>query len=255
MQITTWNVNSAKVRHERIVAWLQNHAPDVLCLQELKGETESFPRIEFEALGYTSAVLGQKTYNGVAILSTHELTDVTYGLGDNAEDDQARFIAATTGGVRVLCAYVPNGGEVGGPRYPYKLEWLSRLHRYLEKEEDPSAPLALCGDFNVAPFDDDSHPDWHDTVLTHPDVRDALNKVASWGLEDVFRPHHPEGGVYSWWDYRRLGFPKNRGARIDHVYCTPSLAKRCTNAWIDREERKGEKPSDHAPVTAEFSDA
>lgn len=253
MQIVTWNVNSAKVRHDRILNWLSRNKPELVCLQELKSETEAFARIEYEALGYDCAVIGQKTYNGVAILSLAPLTNVRYGLDDDTDDDQARFVAATANGVRVLCAYVPNGGEVGGPRYPYKLAWLRRLRAFLDEHEDPKTDLALCGDFNVAPFDDDAHPQWHDTVLTHPEVRDALDDVANWGLKDVVRPHHPRGGVYSWWDYRRLGFPKNKGARIDHIYCTHSLAGRCEGAWIDREERKGEKPSDHAPVVAEFS--
>ena len=253
MQLATWNVNSAKARHERMLAWLGRLEPDVVCLQELKGETDAFSRIEYEALGYDCAVYGQKTYNGVAILSRTELSEVRVGFDDDVDDPQARFIAATTQGVRILCAYVPNGGEVGGPRYPYKLQWLKRLRDYLNTHESPDTPTILCGDFNVAPFDDDVAPEWQDSVLTHPDVRVALENVRQWGFEDVVRAKHPAGGLFSWWDYRQLGFAKNKGARIDHIYATRSMAERCTEARVDRDERKGKKPSDHAPVLATFS--
>ncbi len=254
MKLATWNINSIRAREERLLAWLERHEPDVLCLQELKVQEEAFPFEAVEQAGYAASVHGQKTYNGVAILSRSEPTDVTCGMGDGADDPQARLVAATIDGVRIVCVYVPNGKEVGDPKYAYKLDWLDRLRRHLDGRYDSNDDLVVCGDTNVAIDDKDvANPDaWADSVLCHADARQALAKVCDWGLVDVFRQHHPDGGVYSWWDYRRLGFPKNDGLRIDHILATQGLAKRCTSASIDRDERKGSKPSDHAPVMAEF---
>jgi exodeoxyribonuclease-3 len=197
---------------------------------------------------------GQKTYNGVAILSRSEPADVATGLADGIDDPQARLISAEVGGVRILSAYVPNGSVVGSDKYGYKLDWLSRLRGHLGRRCDPAAPVVLCGDLNVARFDDEvAHPDaWGGSVLCHPTARDALERVREWGFTDVVRQHHPEGGLYSWWDYRAGAFPRNNGLRIDHVWATAPLAARCTSAEIDRDERKGAKPSDHAPVVAVF---
>lgn len=257
MKVVTWNVNSIRVREERALAWLKQHTPDVLCLQELKVEDHKFPLAGFEELGYEIAAHGQKTYNGVAILARGPIEDVRIGLDDGVDDDQARLIAGTVSGVRILSAYFPNGGEVDGPRYPYKLEWMKRLRDYLDRHHSPEENLLLCGDYNVAPFDDDARKleEWKDSVLMHPDVRGALTHIADFGLHDLFRPFHPEGGVFSWWDYRQLGFQKNNGLRIDHVYATDSMKARCTAAYVDRDERKGKGPSDHAPVVFEFDDA
>jgi exodeoxyribonuclease-3 len=249
LKIATWNVNSIKARKDRLLAFLQRHTPDVVCLQELKVETEAFPLAEVHGLGYQSLVHGQKTYNGVAILARSALEEPRVGLGEG-DDDQARVISARVEGVRVMSVYVPNGGSPDSDKWQYKLAWLERLVRYLEREHTPTEPLVLCGDLNIAPDDSDvARPDeWRETVLCAPQVRAAFRRLVAWGLVDVFRKLHPDGGVYSWWDYRLLGFPKNNGLRIDHVLATEPVAQRCESALIDREERKGKLPSDHAPV-------
>ena len=254
MKIATWNVNSVRARLERLIAWLEAHRPDVLCLQETKCVTEAFPYEPIAAAGYHAAVWGQKAYNGVAILSPVEPADVRCGMVDGADDPQARLISATIGDVNVISAYFPNGREVGAEAYAYKLAWMARLREHLEREFSPSRPLALCGDFNVVLDDlDAAHPrQWDNTVLCHADARDALAGIRQWGLTDVFRKHNADGGVYSWWDYRGLSFPKNNGLRLDHVYATAPLAETSTSAGADRDERKGDKPSDHVPVTVEF---
>ncbi len=252
MIIATWNVNSVRARLERLRSWLQRRRPDVVCLQELKVVDEAFPADPLRELGYHSVVHGQKTYNGVAILSRDEPRHVHRGLED--DDPQARLIAARVGGVRVVSVYVPNGESVGSGKYAYKLAWMECLRGWLSRRCSPDEPLVLCGDFNVAPDDRDvAFPDlWADSVLCHPDVRKALAGILAWGLEDVVRRHHPEGGIYSWWDYRMLAFPRNNGLRIDHVFATRVLAARCTAAEVDRDERRGDKPSDHAPVIVTF---
>jgi exodeoxyribonuclease-3 len=256
MKIATWNVNSIRSREERLLKWLDRQQPDVVCLQELKVTEDKFP---FEALreaGYYAAVHGQKTYNGVAILSRTEPQNIEMSFDDGVDDPQARVISAVIENVRILSVYVPNGASVGSEKWDYKLEWFERLHRYLEGRADPQSPLALCGDFNIAPDDNDvAHPQvWQDSVLCHEDGRRALKKVSDWGLVDAFRLKHPEGGIYSWWDYRRLAFPKNDGLRIDHIFVTAPLTDRVVSAEVDRQERKGKLPSDHAPVIVELSD-
>ena len=254
MKIATWNVNSIRSRLERFLSWLERTGPDVVCLQELKVTEDVFPFDPIRAAGYHAAVYGQKAYNGVAILAREEPAHVDRGLGDDVDDPQARLIAADVAGVRVISAYVPNGQMVGSEKYDYKLDWIRRLSGYLERRCQPSDPLVLCGDFNVAPDNGDvANPEkWAGSVLCRQTGRDALDDVRRWGLTDVFRQHHPEGGVYSWWDYRMLAFPKDDGLRIDHIFATQLLVQRCTSAEIDREERKGQKPSDHAPVVAVF---
>ena len=255
MVIATWNVNSLKARLERALAWLERTQPDVVCLQELKLTGDQFPAEVLAAAGYHAAVHGQPTYNGVAILARTAPENVAVGLGDGEEDPQARLIAADVAGVRVISAYFPNGGEVGSDKWAYKLRWMERLKDHLARHYHPAQPLALCGDYNVAPADlDVARPDeWRDSVLCHPDARAALQALGDWGLVDTFRQVHPELRAYSWWDYRMLAFPKGNGLRIDHVYCTAALAARCTEAVIDRDERKGDKPSDHAPVRVTFA--
>jgi exodeoxyribonuclease-3 len=254
MKIATWNVNSIRARRERLLRWLLAQKPDVVCLQETKVRDEEFPSLDLRAAGYHSAIHGQKTYNGVAILSLEKPEDVESGLGGEVDDPQARAISARVGGVRVMSAYVPNGREVGSEAYDYKLEWLRRLRACLDRDHTPSEPVVVCGDFNVAPEARDvaDPPAWEGSVLFHPEVREALQGVLSWGLTDVFRQHHDEPGLYSWWDYRMLAFPKNKGLRIDHIFASQPLASRCTAAFIDRNERKGKQPSDHAPVVASF---
>jgi exodeoxyribonuclease-3 len=256
MKIATWNVNSIRAREERLLAWLEREQPDVSCLQELKVTDEDFPFDELDAAGYHAAVFGQKTYNGVAILSRSDTTNVRRGMDDGVDDPQARLIQADVGGVRFVNGYFPNGKEVGSPKYEYKIAWMKRLVEHLQRTAKPSDDLVLCGDFNVAPYEDDvANPEkWQHSVLCHHEAREALEAIRDWGFTDVFRVHHPGGGVYSWWDYRMLGFPKGDGLRIDHIYATESVATRCSGARVDRDERKGKKPSDHAPVIAEIEE-
>jgi len=237
------------------LAWLARKQPELLCLQELKAANDDFPSAAVEALGYQAAVHGQRTYNGVAILSRAPLAEVEMGFRDGDDDAQARVISARVGGIRVVCTYFPNGGEVGSEKFAYKLRWMERIYRYLERTLKKGESAVLCGDFNVAPEDRDvARPEeWKDSVLCHPEARAALARIADLGLVDTFRRHHSEGGHYSWWDYRMLGFPKNNGLRIDHIFSTEPLAARCIDAEIDRNERKGKQPSDHAPVLATFS--
>ncbi len=254
MKVATWNVNSIRSRLERLLRWLDKVHPDVVCLQELKAREEVFPYEPIREAGYHAAVHGQKTYNGVAILSASEPRAVERGMGDDLDDAQARLISAEVEGVRIISAYVPNGQVVGSEKYMYKLDWMRRLRGHLGRQFEPSAPLILCGDLNVARDDlDVADPEkWAGSVLCHQEARDSLERIREWGLTDVFRQHHPEGGLYSWWDYRMLAFPKDDGLRIDHIFATDPMARRCTSAEIDREERKGPKPSDHAPVIATF---
>jgi exodeoxyribonuclease-3 len=256
VKLASWNVNSIRVRRERLVRWLEAHRPDVLCLQELKATEAQFPFEAVREAGYEAAISAQKTYNGVAILARRGLAldDVSVGLGDGVDDPAARLIAATVGGIRVVTVYVPNGQVVGSDKYAYKLEWFRRLRTYLERHHRATDPLVLCGDFNVAPEPRDvQFPDrWEKSVLFHPEVRAALRTVTDWGLTDTFRIHHQEGGAYSWWDYRMLAFPKNDGLRLDLVLATAPLARRCTETAIDREERKGKLASDHVPALASF---
>ena len=254
MKLATWNVNSIRARLDRLTSWLETYHPDVVCLQETKVEDGSFPFDPLKDLGYHVSHAGQKTYNGVAILSREAPTDVRRGLDDGEDDPQARLIGATVGGVRVISAYVPNGDEPGSPKFEYKLKWLSRLRRHLDTHYNARQPLILCGDFNVAPDERDVHDPavWERTVLFNPEARSALVDVTRFGLIDTFRIHCQDPGKYSWWDYRMLAFPKNRGLRIDHVFATAPLAEACRSASIDREARKGKQPSDHAPVLATF---
>jgi exodeoxyribonuclease-3 len=227
-----------------------------LCLQELKVANADFPYDEIRACGYDSAVFGQKTYNGVAIVSRSPVSNVVEGLGDGEDDPQARLVSAEIEDITILSAYFPNGGEVGSDKFDYKLRWMTRLRETLATRFDPKTDqFALCGDFNVAPWDDDmGRPDeWRSSVLACDAVREALAALASFGLHDVVRPFHPAGGVFSWWDYRGRGFERGNGLRIDHIYCTSKLAERAIGAVVDREERARKSPSDHAPVIAEFA--
>ena len=254
MQVVTWNVNSVRSRKDRVAAWLESHGPDVVCLQETKTVDETFPVDAFSALGYKLALFGQKTYNGVAILARSDLTNVRRGLPGDGPDDQKRILVADVAGVTVVNIYVPNGSEVGSEKFAYKMDWLQRLRAYLDDDFDPAAPMVLCGDFNIAPQERDCHDpeEWRGKVLFHPDEHAALARLRDWGLVDAFRLHHQEEGHFSWWDYRAAAFRRNRGMLIDHLLVTGSLAARCTGVVIDRDERAGEKPSDHAPVTATF---
>ena len=255
LRIATWNVNSVKARQARLLGWLRDHHPDVLCLQEIKTPDDAYPGDEVRREGYDSAVFGQKAYNGVALVSPHPILGVRKGMGD--DDPQARLIGGTVKGVAVYSAYFPNGRTVGSESYAYKLAWMGHLLEMLETYHDPCDPLVLAGDFNVAPDDRDAENPrrWAASVLCHADSRQALERIRAWGFVDVVRKHNPQGGLYSWWDYRRLAFPRNDGLRIDHVFATMPMAETSTAAWVDRDQRKGRKtdiPSDHAPVVVDF---
>ncbi|MFW6066863.1 MAG: exodeoxyribonuclease III [Myxococcota bacterium] len=254
MRIATWNINSLKARQERLMAWLKRAEPDVVCLQELKCTADKVPIDALKDAGYETVAHCQKTYNGVAILSRSPAGEPTRGMNDGSDDAQARLVSADVNGVRVICAYFPNGQRVGSDKYAYKLDWMHRLRRWLDDHFEPSQPIVLAGDFNVAPDDADvARPEeWADTVLCHDDAREALARIRDFGFVDVFRKHHPDGGIYSWWDYRRLSFPKGNGLRIDHVYATRPVADRSVDARVDRDERKGKSPSDHAPVVVDL---
>ena len=254
MKITTWNVNSLKVRLPHVLDWLAANPVDALGIQETKLTDDKFPLEELRAAGINAAYIGQKTYNGVAILSPHEITDVAYDL-PGFDDPQKRVIAATIQGVRVVNVYVPNGSEVGSEKYAYKLRWLAALRDYLADELSRHPQLAVTGDYNIAPGLEDTHdPDyWEGNILCSDAERAAFSELLALGLTDSFRLfEHPEK-TFSWWDYRKLGFQLNKGLRIDHVLITDALKQRCTSCEVDRAPRKLERPSDHAPVTASFS--
>ncbi len=252
MKIASWNINSLRKRQDRMLAWLESTQPDVVCLQETKCTDEQFPALALRAAGYHAAYCGEKSYNGVAILSRTAPTEVRTSPGDEVIDTQARVIAATVDGIRVYSIYVPNGQAIGSSAYEYKLKWFSRLRDCLAREK--SEKVLVAGDLNVAPADVDVHdPDlWRGAIMCSDEERAALRKVCELGFSDTLRLHHKETGLFSWWDYRMLSFPKNRGLRIDAVLASAPLSKRCTAAGIDREMRKGKEPSDHAPVWAHF---
>ena len=252
MKIACWNINSLRKRQDRLFAWLEATKPDIVCLQETKCPDEQFPVLALQAAGYYSAYHGEKSYNGVAILSKSEPRDVRASFCDEVVDPQARVIAARIDHLHVFSIYAPNGQAIGSAAYEYKLNWYARLRDCLAKEQ--TAESMVCGDFNVAPEDIDVHdPDlWRGAIMCSERERRAFQQLCESGFQDTLRLHHKEGGLFSWWDYRMLAFPKNRGLRIDAILASKSLAKKCTDAGIDREMRKGREPSDHAPVWAEF---
>lgn len=255
MRIATWNVNSIRARMPRVEGWLEEWKPDLLCVQETKVRDEEFPIEPFTAIGYKVAFFGQKTYNGVALIAREEPADVFRALPDDPEDADRRVISGRIGKIRVINVYAPNGTELGSPRFEYKLEWFRRLRACLEGLGSPEDPLLLCGDINIAPDDRDVYdPDgWRGKLLFHPDEHKVLRELMDWGLTDAFRLKTDEGGHYSWWDYRGGMFHKGNGLRIDLILVTKPLEPRVQKVTIDREARKGEKPSDHAPVVIDLS--
>jgi exodeoxyribonuclease-3 len=253
MKIATWNVNSMKVRLPHVVEWLQNHEPDVLVLQEIKQLAENFPTEALQEIGYHSIASGQKTYNGVAVISKTPATDPVTDFPD-LDDPQRRILASTVDGVRIIDLYIPNGSEVGSEKYAYKLNWLKSLRNFLEAEMRRHENVVVLGDFNIAPADADVYdPEkWGDAILCSPLEREALGELFKLGLTDVFRKfEHPEG-TFSWWDYRAAGFRRNAGLRIDLILTSDSMTERCKASYVDKEPRAWERPSDHAPVVAEF---
>lgn len=255
MRIVTWNVNSLKARLPRVEEWLADVQPDVLCMQETKLADDAFPALTFAALGYESAHHGQGQWNGVAILSRVGLTDVVANFADGEPADaEARLITATCGGVRVTSVYVPNGRSLDHDHYQYKLRWLARLRAHMAAQGSPDDPLVVTGDFNIAPTDLDVYDPRKFVDATHvsPAERAELAALCDWGFTDLFRQHHSEGKLYSWWDYRAGDFHMGRGLRIDLVLGTRPVAERCRFSIIDRNARKGQSPSDHAPVIVDL---
>jgi exodeoxyribonuclease-3 len=261
VRLATWNVNSVRARLDRVTAWIERSDVDVVALQETKCRDDQFPTEAFEKLGYEVAHFGLSQWNGVAVASRVGLTDVEIGFpgqpcwGDD-EQTEARALGATCGGVRVWSLYIPNGRALGDPHYDYKLQWLGALReagsRWLA--DDPAAQVALCGDWNVAPTDDDVWDPAFFEGRTHTSApeRAAFSAVVDAGFADVVRPHAPGPGVYTYWDYTQLRFPKRQGMRIDFLLASPALASRVSGALIDRQERKGKGASDHAPVIVEL---
>jgi exodeoxyribonuclease-3 len=259
MKLATWNVNSLKVRLPHLFSWLEQSPADVICLQETKLEDKSFPQAELEAAGYQVAFSGQKTYNGVAIVSRHPLSAVLAG-NPHFADEQKRLIAATVTPagqepLRVICAYVPNGQEVGSDKYAYKLAWLAALKRWLAEELAAHPRLAIAGDYNIAPDDRDVHDPvaWAGKILCSDAERAAFSALVDLGLADAFRLFEQPERSFSWWDYRMMGFRRNHGLRIDHLLLSKALRDCCTACAIDRGPRGWERPSDHTPVVATLS--
>ena len=254
MKFATWNVNSLNVRLPHVLDWVRNNQPDVLCLQETKQEDSKFPYQALLEAGYESAHIGQKTYNGVAILSRHPIMDIQRNI-PNFEDDQQRILAATINGIRVICAYIPNGQAVDSDKYQYKIRWLDALNAWLKTELISHPKLMLLGDYNIAPEDRDCHDPvaWIGQVLVSPAERLAFQNLLKLGLHDSFRLFEQAEKNFSWWDYRMMGFRRNFGMRIDHILVSDLLKPRCLSAYIDKFPRKLERPSDHTPVVLEIT--
>ncbi len=253
MKLATWNVNSLKVRLPHVLDWLASEQPDALCLQETKLEDANFPREAIEAAGYRVAFLGQKTYNGVAIVSRAPIVEVTANIPE-FEDEQKRVLSASVGDVRVVCCYVPNGQAVDSEKYEYKLKWLTAFERWLRAQLQTHPKLVVLGDYNIAPDDRDVHDpkQWAGQILCSERERAAFQRLLDLGLKDSFRLFEQPDKSFTWWDYRMNGFKRNLGLRIDHILVSAPLAAHCTSCAIDLAPRRLERPSDHAPVLAQI---
>ena len=253
MKIATWNVNSLRVRLPHLLQWLAANQPDIVALQETKVVDEQFPQAELSAAGYYAVFAGQKTYNGVAILSKSPATEVISDI-PTLDDPQRRILAATIQGIRVVNLYVVNGSEVGSEKYLYKLDWLTKVTAWLQIQAATYPQLVVLGDFNIAPADADVHnpKTWQDKILCSEPERDALSRIQALGIADCFRLFEQTDKSFSWWDYRGGGFRRNQGLRIDLILASAALAERCERCVIDKEPRTWEQPSDHTPVIAEF---
>jgi exodeoxyribonuclease III len=254
LRVATWNVNSLRVRLPQLIEWLRQSPVDILAMQETKITDAEFPQTDFVALGYRVLYSGQKTYNGVALLSRWPADEVLTDIPQFA-DSERRVLAASSGGVRVINLYVPNGQQVGSPKYEYKLRWLSALEQWLRAELRRGQPLIVLGDFNIAPEDRDVHDPaaWAGSVHVSEPERQALRALTALGLVDLFRRFEQPPRTFTWWDYRMLAFRRNHGLRIDLVLSSEALAAACTACVVDREPRRAERPSDHAPVIADFT--
>lgn len=253
MKIASWNVNSLRVRLPQVIDWLQEAKPDVLALQETKTTDDQFPAEAFDEIGYRVSYSGQKTYNGVAIVSKEPISEIITDI-PGLDDPQRRIMAATVAGVRVLDLYVVNGSEVGSDKYEYKLDWLEKVKGFIRQDMKSHKHYVVLGDFNIAPDDRDVHDPkaWHERILCSTPERDALKEILDLGFDDSFRLFDQQEKVFSWWDYRGGGFDQNMGLRIDLILSSKALSKICQSSMVDVEPRKLDRPSDHAPVVAEF---
>lgn len=254
MKIATWNVNSINVRMPQLLDWVERAQPDVVCLQETKCVDENFPAEPLRDAGFQIAFFGQKSYNGVAILSKDEIHDVQKGFDGDDDEAPKRLIAATINGVRIVNTYIPNGTELWTDKFTFKLDWLMRLRRLFDAVYEQNDEVLLCGDFNVAMEDLDvwSVAQWEGKLHFSIPERAAMYNVKQWGFVDTFRKINGDKQEFSWWNYREGAWQRNRGLRIDYIWTSPALAEKCTDCQIDRSTRSLEKPSDHAPVIAEF---
>ena len=254
MKIATWNVNSINIRMPQLLGWLDRTDVDVVCFQETKTIDDNFPLDDLQNAGYEAAFMGQKSYNGVAIISKFPITNVQKNYLDDDDEAPKRLIAATINGVRIVNTYIPNGTELWTDKFTFKLDWLQRLRRFFDDTCDVNNDVLLCGDFNVATDEIDvwDVPTWTGKLHFTKTERAAMHHVKQWGFVDVFRKLNPDLQEFSWWNYREGAWQRNRGLRIDHIWTSPPLADKCTGCWIDKQPRGLEKPSDHAPVVAEF---
>lgn len=254
MKIATWNVNSINARLEHLLGWLADTQTDVVCLQETKCVDEGFPFDALKEAGYDAAFMGQKSYNGVAILSKHKIENVQKNFPDDESDAPKRLIAATINGVRIVNTYIPNGTELWTDKFTFKLDWLQRLRRYFDETCSTNDRVLLCGDFNVAPDELDvwSVQAWTGKLHFSKPERAAIHHVKQWGFVDVFRQINGDAQEFSWWNYREGAWQRNRGLRMDHIWTSEPLAEKCTACWIDKAPRSLERPSDHTPVVADF---
>jgi len=255
MLIATWNVNSILARMPLVLRWLDDVKPDVVCMQETKCTDDKFPTLVFQERGYQCQLFGQQSYNGVAILSRCECQTTHRGYPGDDETAQSRLITSTVNDIQIVNVYIPNGQAVGSEKYEMKLGWMRRLREFFDQNYDPSRPVLLCGDFNVAPEERDVHDVrlWQGRIMFSEQERATLQQIKDWGFTDAFRLHNEEGGKFTWWDYRAGAFRRNMGLRIDHVWITQPLVSRSVRSWIDMTPRTWEKPSDHAPLLAEFT--
>jgi exodeoxyribonuclease III len=255
MLIATWNVNSIAVRLEHIITWLKATRPDVLCLQETKTIDTKFPQDAFDKLGYNCEFFGEKTYNGVAIISSSPLTKVQKGFLEESDTASKRFLQADCRGITFLNTYIPNGQAVGSDKYFYKLAWLESLQTHIENLNATEKSVVWCGDFNIAPDGIDTFDAQASSgqIMCSEPEREALQRLKNLGFADAFRLHQMEAGHYSWWDYRMGAFRRNMGYRIDHIWISKELVSKCLKCWIDKEPRSWERPSDHAPVIVELT--
>ncbi len=254
-KIASWNVNSIRARLPNVLEWLDSASPDIVMLQELKAQDEQFPEGDFKDRGYHCYVFGQKSWNGVAILSKHEATDIVKGLPGDDTDEQSRYIEAKIDGVRYCCLYLPNGNPVDTEKYPYKLSWMDRLYKRSQDLLASGTPFVLGGDFNIIPANEDCHNPaaWEDDALFRLDSRKKYRALLHLGLTDAFRVNNAEAESYTFWDYQGGAWPKNHGIRIDHFLMSPQITDKMTSCVIDKDPRDKDKASDHTPIILEIA--